>query len=434
MKKPIWIRQEEALKLVQSNMHIVVGMVAAEPLSFLSQLHTIDSSIDHVTILNCLPMVAMPFYSNPQYAPRFQIQSWFISGNLRKAMQHGQISYIPNHLHLAGVRWLDRHQPDIYIGVATPANAEGMMSLSVSNVYEKRMIAEAKIVILEVNRHFPFTFGDHHISLDQVDYLVDVDYPITELLDEPISEKDRMIGNFIAPLVRDGSCLQLGIGGIPNAVAEALVTKKDLGVHTEMLTTGFLKLFQAGAITNRHKRLHPGKFVCCFIAGDKALYDFVHLNPDVLVMDGHYVNNPDVIKQNDHQVSINSTIEVDLTGQCCSESIGSKQFSGTGGQSDTATGAVKSKGGQSFITLHSTTMATNPKTGLKEEISKIVSELKSGAIVSLSRNDVDHIVTEYGVAKLRGLDTRARVRAMIKIAHPKFREMLIQEAKQKQLI
>jgi acyl-CoA hydrolase len=420
---------QAALAMVKTNHKIVVGMVASEPRHFLSQLHTIDESIHDVNITNCLPLMEAEFFTNKRYANRFSIDSWFLSRSLRKAQINGNISFIPNHLHLAGVRRLEHMTPDLYVGAATYPDQEGIISLSLSNVYEKRMLMAAKKVILEINPNFPRTQGDLLVHVDEVDYMVETDYQVSELPDEVITEKDSRIGQFIAEYIQDGDCLQLGIGSIPNAVANALVKKKHLGVHTEMLTTGFMKLFQAGAIDNSRKQLHPGKMVCCFAAGTKELYEFLHNNPDVLIMDGHYVNNPDVIKQNNRQISINSTIEVDLSGQCCSESIGSKQFSGTGGQVDTATGAVKSKGGQSFIALYYTAMITNPITGEKEEISKIVSQLKPGAIVSLSRNDVDHVVTEYGVATLRGTNIKERVKRLVAIAHPKFKEGLLRDAK-----
>jgi acyl-CoA hydrolase len=434
MKQTKWIQPHEVLALVQSHMKIVVGMVACEPQLFLSQLHTIATRLKDVTILNCLPLQAHPFLSDAQYASTFTIHSLFLSKPLREAYDHGNIRYIPNHLHQAGVKWLSTHQPDIFIGAASMPNAKGKISLSLSNVYEKRMLKAAKIVVLEVNPNYPFTHGDCIVDMNEVDYLVKTQYPVVELKDEPINEKDRAIGAFIAPLVPNGACLQLGIGGIPNAVAHALKNKKDLGVHTEMLTNGMLELYQAGAITNLQKHLHKGKIVCTFIAGNKALYDFVHQNPNIMMMDAHYVNNPDIIKQNPNQISINSTIEVDLTGQCCSESIGAKPFSGTGGQSDTATGAVKSEGGKSFITLHSTTVIKDAISGQMQEISKIVPFLKPGAVVSLSRNDVDYVVTEYGVAYLRGMDTRHRAHRLIAIAHPKFRQGLLEDAKKYNIV
>jgi len=434
MKQTKWIQPHQVLDLVQSHMKIVVGMVACEPQLFLSQLHTISPRVQNVTVLNCLPLQSQPYFSDAKYAASFTVHSWFLSKPLRQAYEHGHIRYIPNHLHQAGVKWLSTHQPDLFIGAASMPNAEGKISLSLSNVYEKRMIKAAKIVVLEINPNYPFTNGDCIVDQNEIDYLVQTDYPVMELKDEPITEKDRAIGRFIEPLIPNGACLQLGIGGIPNAVAHALKNKKDLGVHTEMLTNGMLELYQAGAITNLQKVLHKGKIVCTFIAGNQSLYDFVHHNPNVLMMDAYYVNNPDIIKQNPNQISINSTIEVDLTGQCCSESIGAKPFSGTGGQSDTATGAVKSEGGKSFITLHSTTMVKDSVSGQTQEISKIVPFLKPGAVVSLSRNDVDYVVTEYGVAYLRGMDTQTRANRLIAISHPKFRQGLIEEAKKYKIL
>ncbi|MRR30605.1 4-hydroxybutyrate--acetyl-CoA CoA transferase, partial [bacterium] len=224
-------------------------------------------------------------------------------------------------------------------------------------------------------------------------------------------------------------CIQLGIGGIPNAVANYLHDKKDLGVHTEMLTTGLMRLAKMGVITGEKKTLHRGKMVATFALGTQELYDYLDHNPAILILDGGYVNDPAVIGLNDHQISINTTLEIDLTGQCCSESIGSLQFSGTGGQADTAIGAQNSKEGKSFIALYSTAMVKNPLTGEREEVSKIVPQLKPGAAVTLSRNDVDFVVTEYGVAALRGTNIRERVHRLIAIAHPDYREDLLKQAK-----
>jgi acyl-CoA hydrolase len=248
------------------------------------------------------------------------------------------------------------------------------------------------------------------------------------LPDAEPNEKDIAIGNFIADKIKNGSTLQLGIGGIPNAVAHALMHKKDLGIHTEMFTTGLMKLVKAGTANGARKKTHKGKHVCCFALGTQELYDFIDNNPSVQILNGNYVNDPAIIGLNDNQVSINTTIEVDLTGQCASESIGHRQFSGTGGQADTAIGAQNSKGGMSFITLYSTANVKNPETGEREEISKIVPFLKPGAIVTLSRADVDYVVTEYGCVALRGTSVAERVELLISIAHPKFRAELRAEA------
>lgn len=417
----------EALNLVKSNDIIVTGLGAAEAQLFMDNIHTIADRVKNVTITNCLSMCAGKFL-NEEYKESFNIDGWFFSPLMRKAFKNGNIAFIPNHLHLAGKKRLAHVKPNIYVGSATPPDKHGFISLSCSNTYERRMIDEADIVILEINPNYPRTFGDVEIHYSKIDYLIEGDYPVPTLPDVDSSEKDFVIGKYIADMINDGDCIQLGIGGIPNAVAASLKDKKDLGVHTEMMTSGMVDLVNLGVINGSRKTLHKGKIVCTFALGNQKLYDFMNDNPSILVMDGHYVNDPDTIAKVDNMVSINTTIEVDLTGQCCSESIGPVQWSGTGGQADTAIGAQKAKNGRSFIALYSTAMVRNPETGEKEEISKIVPMLKQGAIVSLSRNDVDYVVTEYGVAALRGTNTRERVERLIAIAHPKFRDELRRQA------
>ena len=422
------ITLDHALRLVQDGDHIVAGMAASEGRAFFERLHEILSDERHVSIDNCLPLKAYPFMVDDAYVDQITVNSWFFSGDLRKAFKHGNIHYIPNHLHLAGSKRIQHISPDIYVGNATPPDKHGYVSLSLGNVYEKAMIKAAKTVILEVNPNLPRTFGDVEVHVDDIDYLVDVDYSVPELPDLAPNEKDEKIGALIADYIHNGDTIQLGIGGIPNAVANALHEKKDLGVHTEMLTTGFMKLYQAGAITNTKKTLHPGKMVAAFALGTQELYAFLDNNPGISILNGAYVNDPFVIAQNDNQVSINTTLQVDLAGQCASESIGSTQFSGTGGQSDTATGAQKALGGRSFIALYSTAMVKGAD-GTRVETSKIVPTLLPGAFVTLSRNDVDHVVTEYGVAELRGTSLSERTKRLIAIAHPKFRDDLTREAK-----
>jgi acyl-CoA hydrolase len=286
----------------------------------------------------------------------------------------------------------------------------------------------ARVVILEENANYPRVFGDVELHVSKIDYLIKTDYDAPVLPKAEVNDKDKIIGSLIASQIVDGSCIQLGIGGMPDAVADALITKKDLGLHTEMFTTGAMKLIKAGVINGSKKQLYPNKHVACFALGTKELYEFIDNNPSCLMLDGNYVNDPAIIGLNDNQVSINAALEIDLSGQCASESIGYKQFSGTGGQSDTAVGAQNSKNGISFIALYSTTLVKNPETGLREEVSKIVPVLKPGAAVSLSRNDVDRVVTEYGVVNLRGTSVEERTKLLISIAHPKFREELTLEA------
>ena len=423
------ITVSEALSLVNSGDYIVTGLGAAEGKAFMTDLHTIADRVKDVTVSNCLPMGAYEFMVNPAYKDSFLTESWFYTPALRKAQANGNVTYIYNHLHLASYKRLCYRKPDIYVGIATMPDKHGYVSLSLSNTYEMAMIKQAKTVILEVNPNAPRTFGDVQLHVNDFDYMVECDYAMPELADAEPNEKDLIIGKQIAEMINDGDCIQLGIGGIPNAVAASLMDKKDLGVHTEMLTTGMMKLAKAGVITGKAKQTHKGKMVAVFAMGTKELYDFIDDNPAVAIMDGSYVNDPYVISQNDNQISINSTIEIDLFGQCCSESIGHTQFSGTGGQSDTAVGAQKSKNGRSVIALYSTAMVKNKATGERVETSKIVPLLKTGAAVSLSRNDVDWLVTEYGKVCLRGTSMAERAKLIISVAHPNFRDELTEEAK-----
>ena len=422
-----YISVERALSFVKSNDVIVTGLGAAEAGLFMGQLHAIAHRVRNVTVTNCLPTHPSEIYK-PEYVDSFNVDGWFFAPQMRKAHANGNMAFIPNHLHLAAVKRLAFVKPNIYVGAASMPDKHGYISLSLSNTYEKRMIEAADLVMLEVNPNMPYTLGDVQVPLEDVDYLIRADYmpPVTP--DLPFTEKDSAIGKLIADMVPDGACIQLGIGGIPNAVAAALETKNDLGVHTEMLTSGMMRLAKMGVINGKCKQINKGKMVTTFAMGISELYEFMDYNPSIAVMDGAWTNDPYTIAQNDNQISINTSLEVDLTGQCASESIGSRQFSGTGGQSDTAIGAQMSKNGKSIIALYSTAMVKDPETGERHEVSKIVPQLTPGAAVSLSRNDVDRVVTEYGVAELRGTSIRDRVARLIEIAHPKFRDELWEQA------
>ncbi|MBQ8206814.1 MAG: 4-hydroxybutyrate--acetyl-CoA CoA transferase [Bacilli bacterium] len=422
------ITVQEALKLVKSDDQIVTGLGSSEGKAFLKELHTIADRVTNVTVNNCLPMDVYEFFANPIYAKNFGVDGWFYSPTLRKAHKQGNISFIPNNLHFAASKRFAHIKPNIYVGNGTYPDEHGFISLSLGNVYEKAAIEKADIVIIECNHNCPRTFGDVELHVNDVDYIIETDYAIPEIPDAEPNEKDLAIGRFIAEHINDGDCIQLGIGGIPNAVAKSLYGKKNLGIHTEMLTSEMVKLAKAGVINGKCKQIHKGKMVAAFAMGTREMYDYMDNNPSIAILNGGYVNDPYTIAQNDNQVSINTSLEVDVTGQCCSESLGSIQFSGTGGQSDTAIGAQKSRGGRSFIALYSTAMVKNPATGEREEVSKIVCQLKPGAAVSLSRNDLDYLVTEYGCINLKGTTIRERVERIISIAHPKFREQLMEEA------
>jgi acyl-CoA hydrolase len=426
------ITVDEALGKVKSNDSIVVALAAAEPAGFLRQLHTIAPRVTNVAVATCLPMQPYPFFMDAAMRGHFDHDAWFFTPAVRKAHEEvGTTSYVPNHLHRAGLDRIAYRKPTIFAGTCTPPDRFGYVSLSLSVTYEREMVEAADLVILEINENLPRTYGDTIIHLDEVDYVIENTREVPALPPAPIEEKDALIGGTIAELIEDGSTLQVGIGGIPNAVTSMLMKKNDLGIHTEMFTDGMVDLFEAGCIGRAAhsfgNQVLTGKMVAAFALGSKKLYDFLHRNPGVALMRGSWVNNPHIIARNCKQISINTTLEVDLTGQVCSESIGSRQFSGTGGQADTAIGAQMSEGGKSFIALYSTTEVKQPD-GTRKTVSKIAPALTPGANVTLHRADVDYVVTEHGAVRLKGAPVRERVKRLISIAHPDFRAWLQQEA------
>lgn len=416
---------DEALAKVDTGDHIVVALAGAEPQGFMGRLHTIAPRVEGVVVTSCLNMQNYPFFVDPAMKGHFIHEGWFYNPAMRKAHPNKTVSFIPNHLHFAAAKRLSHRKPNFFVGTCTPPDKHGFVSLGLSVTYEQEIIENADVVILEVNANLPRTLGDTALHVSAVDYFIENTIPVPEWSVVAPSEKDKRIGGYIAELVEDGSTIQLGIGGIPNAVAQCLMCKKDLGVHTEMFTDGMVDLYEAGVVNNSRKTLHRGKMVAAFALGTKKLYNFIDDNPAVSILRGSHVVDPYVIGSNYKMVSINTTLEIDLGGQCCSESIGHSQFSGTGGQSDTAVGAQLSPGGKSIIALYST--AKN------DTISKIVPLLTLGAVVSLQRNDVDYVVTEYGVAPLRGTSVRERVSRLIAVAHPDFRDQVTAEAEKLQV-
>lgn len=419
---------DKVLSLVQSNQTIVVGMTPMEPKLFLRNLHRVADRVENVTVFTCLNMESYPFYMKEEYGKSFQNASWYFGASNREAVKnkYGTVSYVPNNLHQAATNLLDSREVDIFVGVASPMDKNGFLTLSASVVYEKDVVERAKKIVLEVNPKAPRTHGDTHIHISDVDYVVEVDYDLPEAeLVEP-TEVESKIAQYVSELVEDGSTIQIGIGGIPNAVAKLLSNKKDLGVHTEMFTESMIDLFEMGVITNKKKTLWKGKFVCAFAFGTKRLYNFVDDNPSVMFLRGRYVNDPYVIAQNEKMVSINTALMVDLTGNVCSEALGTQHYSGTGGQLDTHRGAVKSKNGKGIIALRSTA-----KNG---SVSTIVPLLPQGSPITVPRQELDYVVTEWGIAHVRGKTVRERTLELISIAHPDFREMLRFEAKKLGLI
>ncbi len=423
---------EEALSKIKTDDCIVCALGAAEPNGLLEQLHTIADRVRNVAVSTCLPMRPFKWFMEPAMRGHFEHHAWFFSANIRKAAAEAHTStYVPNHLHSAAMDRILFRKPTVFIGSCTPPDRYGYVCLAFSVVYERELMEAADIVILEINDQVPYTWGDTIIHLDQVDYLIEHSMTPFELPSPETEDRDRLIGGYIAEHIEDESTLQLGIGGIPNAVAGALLGKKGMAIHTEMLTDGMVDLYEAGVISRSPRSMDKGamrgKMVAAFALGTRKLYGFLDRNPGLALMRGSWVNDPYVIAHNRKQISINTTLEVDLTGQVCSESIGHRQYSGTGGQSDTSIGAQMSEGGKSFIALYSTAEIRQPD-GSRKTISKISATLTPGAAVTLHRSNVDYIVTEYGAVRLRGAPINERARRLISIAHPDFRAGLQEEA------
>jgi len=419
----------QAWELVRSGDSVMTALGAAEPIEMLKSAHTIAANgVKGVDITNCLPMYEYDFIMQPNEDVIFN-SAWFFSGSQRKSARAGaqHISYVPQHLHGAGMRRMYAMQQDgrriVLMASCSPMDEHGFLSLSLSCTYERLLVDNGAVVIVEVNAQMPRTFGDVSLHISEVDALVETDYAPAALPHVPSNENDEKIAAYVAERIEDGSTIQLGIGGIPNALAAGLKGKKHLGIHTEMLTDNMVDLVMCGAVDNSQKTLYRHKTIGTFAMGTKKLYDFINNNPSVMLKNGYWVNDPAVIGQNYKMQSINTALEVDLFGQVASESIGPMQFSGSGGQVDTAVGAQRTKGGHSFICLYSTAMVKD-KNGEREVISKIAPMLKQGSVVTLSRNDVDYVVTEYGIVNLRGRSLKERAERLISIAHPDFRDEL----------
>jgi acyl-CoA hydrolase len=416
---------DAAVSHIESGNDIIVGQCASEPQGCMSRFHTVAHSVVDARVFSVLTLKPYDFYMRPEMRGHFELASWFHAPGSREALKAGTgtVTYCPNMLHRAATDRIQARRPDIFFGTCTPPDKHGFVSLSLGITYEKDIIEAARTVVLEVNPRLPRTFGDTQVHVSQVDWFVEHEQEVPALPSPRPSETDLAIGGHIADLVEDGSTIQLGIGGIPNAAALALKGKKDLGVHTEMLVDSMMELYKMGVVTNRRKGLVKDKLVCTFAMGSRDLYDWLDDNVAVQFERGRWVNDPAVIRQNTRMVSINTCLSVDFTGQVCSESIGPVQYSGTGGQTDTAIGAVEGLDGlgKSIIACYS-----SAKGGT---VSTIVPMLAEGSVVTLHRANADHIVTEHGIARLRGRTVKERTLALIAVAHPQFRPELTAKAK-----
>ena len=416
---------DDAVSRIASNNDVIVAMCASEPQGCMSRFHIVADRVENVRVFSCLTLKPYDFYMKREMKGHFELASWFHAPGSREALKNGvgTVTYVPNMLHRAAMDRIQARRPDIFFGTCTPPDKHGFVSLSLGITYEQDIIEAARLVVLEVNPRLPRTLGDTQVHVSKVDFFVLNDQEVPTLPSPTPSSTDLAIGAYIADLVEDGSTIQLGIGGIPNAAALALKDKKELGVHTEMFVDSLMELYEMGVITNTRKALKRGKFVTTFAMGSRKLYDWLDDNVAVEFIRGSWVNNPAVVSQNSKMVSVNTCISVDLTGQVASESIGASQYSGTGGQSDTAQGAVAGFDGlgKSIIACASTARGG--------KLSTIVPTLPEGSAVTLHRSHVDHVVTENGVARLRGKTVRERVHELVAIAHPDFRADLSAKAK-----
>lgn len=406
---------QEAVKMIKSGDRVVVQHATGEPLALVDAIVKNKDAYENVEIVH---MVAMgkAEYCKEGMEKHFRHNAIFVGGSTKKAVAEGRADFTPTFFFEVPRLFKNNLPVDVVLIQVTPPNEDGEVSLGVSCDYTTPAVKSAKLVIAQVNKNMPWTYGATVLNLDEIDVFVEHDEPIIELGKPNIGEIEKMIGQHCAELIQDGDTLQLGIGAIPDAVLSFLGEKKDLGIHSEMFADGVVDLVKKGVITNNKKKTHTGKLVAAFLMGTKDLYDFVDHNHDVLMMPVDYVNNPTVIMKEDNIVSINSCIQVDLMGQVVSESIGDMQISGVGGQVDFVRGASMAKNGRSIIAMPST---------VKGKTSKIVAKIDDYAAVTTSRNDVDYIVTEYGIAHLKGQTLRERSKRLIKIAHPDFRADLI---------
>ncbi|NIT36145.1 MAG: 4-hydroxybutyrate CoA-transferase [candidate division Zixibacteria bacterium] len=417
----------EAVKVIESGDHVHVHPGCAEPISLVEAMTARAGELKDVKVWHLLTFGPAP-YMAPEMAPHFRHMAYFTGPNAREAVNDGRAEYIPIYLYEIGNLILEGYYlVDVVLCNLSPPDEHGFCSFGVGVDVTKPAAEKARYVIAQINPQVPRSLGDSFIHVRKLSHIVEVDEPLKELPGAgEVSETGMKIGRYVAELIEDGSTMQMGIGEIPDAVLALLENHKDLGVHTEMFSDGVIDLIENGIVTNAQKTLHRGKVITGFILGTHRLNEYVDNNPVFEFHPQSYVNDPFVIAQNERQVALNSAIEVDITGQVCADSIGTRIYSGFGGQVDFIRGAAYSKGGKPIIAL--------PSTARGGEVSRIVDKLRPGAGVVTNRADVHYVVTEFGVASLHGKSLQARAKELIKIAHPAFREELERAAKERKLL
>lgn len=407
--------KEEAVSNIESGNRVIFGHAAGEPIVLVDELVRQKNRLQNVEIVHMVPLRECQ-YCLSEMKPHFRHNSLFAGVGTRQAIREGRADYTPTYFSEIPRLFRDNILPvDVALIQLSPPDEQGFMSYGVSVDYTVQAAKSSKIVIAEVNRQMPRTKGAN-IHVSDIDYIVETDRSLIEIPLPKITEVEENIGRYIASLVPNKANLQLGIGGIPDAALKFLQEKKDLGIHTEMFSDGVVELYEKGVITNKYNNLHPGKFIATFLMGTKRLYQFVDNNPNVEMHTVDYTNNVMIAGKVKNLVSINSALQVDLFGQVCADTLGYQQYSGVGGQVDFVRASSLSPGGKSIIAL--------PSSNKNETISRIVSKLNEGSCVTTSRNDVHYVVTEYGIANLRGKTIRQRAKALINIAHLDFRDQL----------
>ncbi|MGE5380220.1 MAG: acetyl-CoA hydrolase/transferase family protein [Methylocystaceae bacterium] len=416
------VSAEEAAKAIKSGDRVVLGHACGEP-----QL-LVDAMVDRADELRNVEVVHMVAmgkgrYCLPENAKSFRHNAIFAGGPTRQAVAEGRADYTPCFFYQVPGLFRDGVLPvDVALITVSPPDKYGNVNLGVSVDYTRQIVKSAKTVIAEVNPNMPHSGGESNIKVEEIDLFVPCELPLLELTPPRIGEVEKTIGSNIASLIKDGDCLQLGIGAIPDAVLSFLGDKKDLGIHSEMVSDGVMNLVEAGVINCSKKNLHNGKIVITFAMGSKKFYEWMDGHPMIEGYPVDYVNNPIIIGQNDNLISINSALSVDLLGQVAADMMGPRQFSGVGGQVDFVRGAANSKGGKSIIAM--------PATAAKGTLSRICVALERGQAATTGRYDVDYVVTEYGIAHLKGKTNMQRAEALINIAAPQFREQLYKDRKE----
>jgi acyl-CoA hydrolase len=410
----------QALDVLRDGDMIIVPTGVGEPPALLTALSEQRTRFRGVKVAQILAMRKFGYFDQ-ETAAHVRHAALFFGGASRAGGQGGWCDFIPNYFsEIPSLIERGQMPADVVFSMASSMNAQGYFSLSLGADYTMAAVAKARAVVLEVNPNVPFAHGQCHVHISQVTALVENDDPILEVGLPKIGPVQEAIGAYVAEMIEDGSTLQIGYGGIPDAVVMQLTAKRDLGVHTEMFGDGLLKLVECGAVNNSRKTLLPGKMVATFALGSNRLYRFMHHNPMIEMHPSNFTNDPYIAGQNDKLMAINASLQVDLLGQCGSESIAHLPYSGTGGQVDFVRAANRSRGGKAFIVL--------PSTAKDGAISRIVPTLSPGTHATTSKNDVNYVVTEYGIAQLRGKSAKQRAEALIAIAHPDFRSSLREAA------